>query len=287
MWFFLSLLSAFFETAKDTSGKHSVTKTDEYTAAIALHIFTLLATIPFLILSEIPQLETSFWLGSLAFLFITPAWTLLYMKALKLSPLSTTLPMMAFNPIFTALLAFLFQGDIPDASGWIGILLISVGIYFVHAKSIHMKHIGSTLTSMFADKGALAMLGVAFLWSLGAHFSKMRVDGSSAVFSTFTGGIIGIGTTILLSLALRKPISFAVMRKNFKSLSLMSLFYYLATLTSNIALSTGSTAYVFSVKRGSILFSAIAGKLFFQEHFTLYKYIGLVLVGVGILAISL
>src|SRR3989344_3394851 len=106
MWIILSLIAAFSETAKDVFGKASVIKTDEYTSAFNLYVFTFVISFFLLFIYGIPQLKTIFWFGTFAFLFITPAWTLLYMKALKLSPLSTTLPMMAFNPIFTALLAF-------------------------------------------------------------------------------------------------------------------------------------------------------------------------------------
>ncbi len=287
MWVLLSLIAAFSETAKDAFGKVSVVKTDEYTSGAILHITTFLISAILICIYGVPNIKPVFWLGSLAFLFITPAWTLLYMKALKLSPLSVTLPMMAFNPIFTALLAFIFQGSIPDISGWIGIFLISFGIYFVHVKNIRIDTIHSTIYSIFQDRGAVAMLIVAFLWSMGAHFSKMRVDGSSALFSTFTGGLIGVITTYFLAFINRKNISLKNVLTNYKQLLPMSIFYYLATITSSLALVSGSAAYVFSVKRGSIVLSALTGKFFFKEHFTKWKYLGLLLVGLGIIAISI
>lgn len=287
MWIIYSLLASFSETAKDSFGKVSLVKTDEYISALSLHITTLFISSLFVIFYGIPEIKTEFWLGTVAFLFITPVWTLLYMKALKLSPLSITLPMMAFNPIFTALLAFVFQGSIPDASGWLGIVLISLGIYFVNSKSVQLNAIIENLQAIFNDKGAMAMLGVAFLWSLGAHFSKLRVDGSSALFSTFTGGLIGVMTTYILAFINRKKISVSVIVENYKNLLPMSGFYYLATITSSIALANGSAAYVFSVKRSSILFSSLVGKFFFGEHFTRWKYIGLFLIAIGIMAISL
>ncbi len=287
MWLVFSLIAALSETAKDTFAKLSVIETDEYTSAMCLHVTTLLISLILLFVYGIPQIGKNFWLGTIAFLFITPTWTLLYMKALKLSPLSITLPMMAFNPIFTALLAFVFQGSIPDASGWLGVILISLGIYFVNSKSMHLNAAIGNLQAIFNDKGAMAMLGVAFLWSLGAHFSKMRVDGSSALFSTFTGGLIGVMTTYVLAFINRKRISIRVVVENYKNLLPMSGFYYIATITSSIALVNGSAAYVFSVKRSSIVFSSLVGKFFFGEHFTRWKYIGLFLIGMGIVAISI
>ena len=287
MWIIFSLVAALSETAKDTFGKTSVIKTDEYTSAMCLHITTLFISTILVIFTGIPKIISIFWVGSLAFLFITPLWTLLYMRALKISPLSITLPMMAFNPIFTALLAFVFKGEIPDLSGWIGILSISIGIYFVNANNTKMLDFSTNIKNIFQDKGAMAMLGVAFLWSLGAHFSKMRVDGSSALFSTFTGGLIGVLTTFIIAIFRKQKISLSNTKSSYKHLLPMSVFYYIATISSSIALSTGSAAYVFSIKRGSILFSAFTGKLIFNEVFSLWKYIGLFMIGVGIIAISL
>lgn len=286
MWLILSLISALSESIKDVFGKIGSKKTNEYTSALIMHLVTLIFTIPFIFMNPIPKLTTPFWIGSFAFLFITPVWSILYMKALKDAPLSVTLPMMSFNPIFTGLLAYLFKGTPPSFMSWVGIGLITLGIYLVNLQ----KNKGNILSPLFQiinNKGAMYMLGVAFLWSLGAHFSKMRVDGSSPFFSTLTGGIIGVGTTYILAILRKKTISLLSVREHFWSLFPIGLFYYVATITSSIALVGSSAVYVFSIKRSSMLFSAIAGKLLFKEKFNTYKYIGLILLMGGIFCVAI
>jgi len=285
MWLFLSILSAFSESIKDIFGKIGSNKTNIYTSALIMNLVTLFFTIPFMFSNPIPQLKTSFWIGTFAFLFITPVWSILYMKALKDSPLSVTLPMMAFNPVFTGLLAYFFKGTPPSTIGWLGIGLIAVGIYLINSKS-GQKNLISPILHIFQNKGALFMLCVAFLWSVGAHFSKMKVDGSSAYFSTLTGGISGVVTTYMLAVMMKKNISFTSIKNNFWSLFPVGLFYYIATYTSSIALAGSSAVYVFSIKRSSMFFSAIAGKLFFKEELNIYKYVGLILLLGGIFCIA-
>ena len=286
MWLILSLVSALSESIKDIFGKIGSNKTNEYTSALIMHLVTLLFTVPFIFINPIPKLNTAFWIGSFAFLFITPLWSILYMKALKDSPLSITLPMMAFNPVFTGLLSYIFQGKPPSIIGWIGICLISIGIYLINQQK-NQKNIFSPIFHIMNDKGALYMLGVAFLWSLGAHFSKMRVDGSSPFFSTLTSGIIGVVTTYILSIIMKKSISFSSVKNNFWHLFPIGFFYYIATITSSVALVESSAVYVFSIKRSSMLFSSLAGKLFFKEVFNASKYIGLALLMGGIVCVAL
>ncbi len=216
MWLIFSLLAAGSESLKDIFSKFSSTKTDVYTASFSLHFFSILLILPFLFWDGIPQLKTSFWLGSIAFLIITPLWTILYMKALRVSEISKVMSLMAFNPLFTGLLAFAFSEIKPTRLGWAGIILVCVGVYVANSslRVLH-KDIFFPIKNIFSDPGALAMLGVAFLWSLGAHFSKMRVEGSSAVFSTFTGGVIGVVTTYLVAILKKQRIQFStLLQKN-------------------------------------------------------------------------
>lgn len=286
-WLGFSLTSALFETSKDTYGKRSSYKVSEFTSAFSLHFMALLFSILyFLIFSSFPSLKTEFWIGSSAFLFITPAWSILYTKALKHSDLSVTLPMMAFNPIFTALLNFFFKGGIVTNNGWVGIFLISIGIYFIHLKKDYLTKPWIPILRMFKDKGALEMLGVAALWSFGAHFSKMRVEGSSPAFSTMTGAIIGVVTTYFLATYKKQNTSLIDFKNHFKNLAPLGSFYYFATILSSVALKTGPTPYVFAIKRSSIIYSSLVGKFLFKETFNKFKYLGLILIASGIVFIS-
>lgn len=219
-------------------------------------------------------------------MLITPVWSVLYMKSLKEAPLSLSLPMMAFNPVFTGLLTYVFGGKAPTMIGWMCILSIGVGIYLINIKNNKESGIFTPIIHIVNNKGALYMLAVALLWSIGAHLSKIRVDSSSAFFSTWTAGVTGVISTYLLALLQKQRISITSIRTHFFTLFPIGFFYYIATITSNIALISGSAVYVFSIKRSSLLFSTLAGKLFFHEKLNIYKYLGLGLLLVGIILIA-
>lgn len=207
------------------------------------------------------------------------------MKALKESPLSISLPMMAFNPIFTGLLAYVFGGKPLSVLGWIGALCISIGIYLNNFK--RHQSIFQPFQSILKEPGARHMLLVALLWSIGAYASKLRVDGSNALFSTFSGSIIGVVTIFIAAVLSKKTIAFSVIKKHNLLLLPVGICYFLATYFSNVALSVGSAATVFTLKRSSIVLSSLSGKFLFKEQFSGWKYIALGLIGAGMLCISL
>lgn len=285
MWILLSLLSALSETFRDVTSKLGSTKTDEYTSAFSLHLVSLILSLPLLFLEPFPGLKPGFWYGTLAFLFITPAWTILYMKALKISHLSLTLPMMAFNPVFTAVLNTVFNGSTPAAHIWLGVLIIAVGIYFLNLKSLRGRDYLSPFRSLLTDRGPLYMLGVAFLWSLGAHFSKMRVDGSSVNFTAVSGSLVGVLTAVMIARLMRKRIGYSQLIPHGKSLGQIGFWYFLATYLSGAALAYGTTVGVFALKRASMVFSVLAGIFIFREKLTRPQLFGLTAVLAGMISI--
>lgn len=283
IWILFSLSAAFFESLKDSYSKKSLFKTNEFTTGIVLHLVSFLLILPVVIFTGIPELKSSFWYGSMAFLLITPLWTILYMKALQLSEISKVIPLMALNPIFTATLAFLFDSTPISFYGWMGISFISAGMYVANSNLRLLKNDPfHPIKNIVKDRGAVAMLCVALLWSLGAHFSKMRVDGSSPLFSTLTGGFIGIVTTYIIALYSKKKIQLQELNQHKKSLLPVGIFYFLATILSSFALQSGTATYVFAIKRGSIIGSLITGSLFFGEKISPNKLIGVIGIFIGV-----
>ncbi len=72
MWIVFSLLSAISESFKDIFGKLGSIKTDEYTSAFSLHLVNLILSIPLLLITGIPPIQSQFFYGALAFLFYHP-----------------------------------------------------------------------------------------------------------------------------------------------------------------------------------------------------------------------
>lgn len=169
MWIIYSFLTALCETGKDTIGKTVSKKVDEYVMSFSLQLFAATVLLPFVALSGIPKIQPLFWLlfayGSLISL---PAWSILYMKGLKLSPLSVSIPMLSFVPVFVTIFTIIIERIPPTLIGWTGIILITAGLYISRLnKETIRKNFLLPILNLKEEPGALCMLGVAFIWGLG------------------------------------------------------------------------------------------------------------------------
>ncbi|MBI5747347.1 MAG: EamA family transporter [Nitrospirae bacterium] len=285
MWIVYALLSAFFSATTEALTKKSLATTDEYLLTWLRHLFAipfLIAIIPFI---NIPRLDSTFWLTILLLLPLEITAIILSIKALKASPLSLTIPFLAFTPLFLILTSFLMLGETPDISGTIGILLIAVGAYTLN---IHSTKEGllEPIKSIAKERGSILMLIVAFIYSITSNLGKIAILHSSPIF-------FGIVYYIILAFVLT-PI--AVMKSNrhlhqigpgLFNYCLIGLFLALMIIFHVIAITMTNVAYMISVKRTSLLFSVGFGYLLFNERNITERLLGSFLMIIGIMLISL
>ena len=283
MWPVYALMSAFLESTKDVIGKSVSNKTNEYVAAFSLQLFGALILTPFLLYQGIPFIQPKFWFVMVGFCFTIPSAAILYMRAVKLSPLSLSVPMLAFNPVFTAFNAVLFDRKYPTYLGWTGIILVCTGLYIFRLdKSVLKKGFFYPFMLLRDEPGALAMLGVSLIWSIGAHLSKASVSYSSPLFAGWAGTVIGSVT--LFNIARRKIFeNFHSITRNIRMLVILGIVDGLSILSMYTALSFGLTASVISIKRTNILWSSLYGSIVLKEQFGRLKMIGLFCMFVGVL----
>ncbi|MBT3249437.1 MAG: EamA family transporter [Candidatus Pacebacteria bacterium] len=291
MWIFYSFLTAALETVRDVMGKKSAQKTDEYLASFGIQFFGLLVIVPMLMVVGIPEVKPIFWWAAAAGLITVPLGNILYMRAVKSADLSMVVPMLAFNPFFTALITILFEKTFPSMLGWVGIMVVGMGLYSLRlGEKALSKGVLGPLLQIRHDPNAMAMLGVALIWSVGANLAKVLVMNSSPLFTAFIGAsssslvlfIIVAGRAKFKLLPVMKSI-----RNNLLSLSSLGIGVGLSNMAMFMALSQGFTPYVISIKRVNIVFSSIAGKIFFKEKLSKNKILGIVLMFVGLVLIIL
>ena len=133
-WLIFGILTAFFEAVKDVFGKQNLKKSDEYVVAWSLSFFSVIFLIPWVLYTGIPPLNSQFWLALLIGGSINAVTALLYMKAIKLSDLSLTLPLVALTPLSMLVTSPLIVGEYPKFFDYIGILLIVAGSYLLNIK---------------------------------------------------------------------------------------------------------------------------------------------------------
>jgi len=183
LWFFLSLLTALAVACRDVSVKVFADLKPPDVAM--LELFWSLPLIGLgCLLVEVPPLDATFWWTFLLSLPVNMTAYLLYLYAIKMSPLALTLPFLAFTPVFMIITGYLVLGETVTIWGGVGIGLIVSGSYGLN---LHKAGAGllQPIAALFQEKGSWLMLIVAFIFSFAAVLGKKAILHSSPLFFTF------------------------------------------------------------------------------------------------------
>jgi len=81
---------------------------------------------------SIPLLGSQYWIALLVDGTLNVIATILQLKAIKISDLSLTIPLLAFTPLFLLFISPLILGQYPTPLGIIGVILIVIGSYVLN-----------------------------------------------------------------------------------------------------------------------------------------------------------
>ena len=237
--------------------------------------------IPFI---EKPELDSIFYMAMFLAVPLDIIALLLYMKAIKVSPLSLTLPFLSLTPVFLIGTSYIILGERPDKSGFIGIVLVVIGAYLLNVHTIS-RGLLEPFKAIAKEQGSVLMIIVAFTFSIGACIGKIAVQHSSPIF-------FSVVYSFLLSLFLFLVISFR--NKQFLSkvtsrpilFLLIGILITIMIITHVKAINLVEVAYMVSVKRLSILFGVIYGVVFFKETNIKERLLGATVMVSGIIMIT-
>jgi uncharacterized membrane protein len=278
-WFLLSLLCAYLTSTSETFSKFLMRENDEWTTGCA----TVLVSLPF-IAPLLMGRDTFPWSMDLVLLlsvqipFEVVAYYL-YLKAIRMSPLSLSVPYLSFTPVFTIVTAAVLLGESISTQGLLGILMVTVGAYVLNLE-LTVYHPLAPLKAIIESQGSRRMLLVALIWSLTSTLGKKGVQLSDPSF-------FGVLYMFSLSLPLMAIAGWRVKknmaRVNLKGrnalwLSLGGLTTALAMIAHFHAIELAPVSYMISVKRTSVVFSVLYGGVIFKE-----RHIGLRLLGTCIM----
>lgn len=284
-WIIYSFLTALFESLKDVLGKKSLEKCNEYIVAWALRIFALPFLLPLLFFTEKTVPRDSFWVALLAGGTLNLITTILYMKAIKASDLSVTVPMITFTPLFLLLTSPIIVGEFPPIRGIFGILFIVLGSYLLHLKKNKQGFL-APFKAIILEKGPRYMLIVAFIFSITANIDKVGIQSSSIVMWAIAIHIFTIITMFPVVWIAARP-SMHQLGKQMKILTSLGLINALKYIFQLAALQFTLVAYVISIKRTSAVLCVIFGVLIFKESGLKERLTGSIIMLVGVLLITL
>jgi drug/metabolite transporter (DMT)-like permease len=127
LWFFLALAAALTQAGNDVISKRFFGDLTAY----EMGLIRLLFAMPFLLVGLVyvpwPELDRTFWLCMASAMPLEVIAFLCYMRAIKVSPLSLTLPFLAFTPALVILTGFIILDEELNMYGAMGIMLIVTG----------------------------------------------------------------------------------------------------------------------------------------------------------------
>jgi len=287
-WLPLSLLAAFFLATADAVTKRYLSAYRPGEIAVVRFGGTGLLLLPLLFLQPWPPLPAPFW-GLLAIalpLEITAMW--LYMKAISTSPLSLTLPYLAFTPVFNILTGYLILGETVSRTGLTGILMVVAGAWLLNLKE--MNHHGThhplaPFRAIVRVEGARLMLITAAIYSVNSVLGKALLGYAPPLFfGPFY--FLAVGSAAALLFSLRRPDRWRAVRQHPLACLLVGFFMAGMILAHFHAVTMIEVAYMIAVKRTSLLFGMLYGAWLFKEKgLALHLAAGAIMIG-GVLLIA-
>ena len=138
MWLVCAILSAVFAAATSILAKVGIEGVGSNLAtAIRTMVVVVMAWIMVLITNQqggISEITPKSWLFLCLSGLATGASWLCYFRALKLGPATLVAPIDKLSVVLVALFAFVFLGERPSATGWLGIALIAAGAVLLAVK---------------------------------------------------------------------------------------------------------------------------------------------------------
>lgn len=284
-WLIFSLLNSFFDSASSALSKRGAQKINVLSAAWAMRFFSLFILIPLVLFSNsFQKVNVNFWVALLATSTLNTITSILFIKAVKDSPLSLTLPITAFTPVFLLITSPIMIGEFPKPLGIIGILSVVIGSYILNLSKRAHGHFEPIL-AIFKEEGSRLMLIVAIIWSITSNIDKIVVRNSNPLLTSFASTcVVLIFLTLLLWV---KKISIRHILRHSKILAPIGFTAGLSLAFQMTAISMTLVANVISVKRTSTLFGSLWGKIFFKEENIKERFAGAFIMVIGVILIAL
>jgi drug/metabolite transporter (DMT)-like permease len=284
-WLILTSCSAFAVSTRDALIKRWFSDLNSYEMVLC----PLLVGLPFFIaawfLIAIPRLDWVFWASTAVALPLDALALLLYMEAIRVSPLSLTIPFLAFTPVFILATGDLFLKEAPNIEGICGTLATFAGSYVLNLNPSY-KSLVYPFKAIARERGSRLMLIVAFIYSITSVLGKAAVMHSSPVFFALTY-LPALTIVLLASFSLLKKVSWACLRTRAVSGLAVGSMYLLEALSQFMAIPLVKVAYLISIKRMAILISVLYGGIFFREKPIAFRLAGACLMVAGAVVISI
>ena len=284
MWIIYALLTAVFTSLKSVASKKSLRSLDAFVISWFIFFFSGVFLSLFFLKADIPELSNYFWI--ILFLDCLPSAlaAVMSIKALE-SDMSASVPMTAFTPLFMLLTGWLMLGEVPDAFGLAGVILIVAGVYILNIRE-RKNGWRAPFSALVKHEGPRLMLGASLIWSITGILDKIAVQNSSPLFFAMAENIL-IALFIFPFAYKRIKRQEREIRKEKIHLIAVIILSALVVYCQMIAISQALVVYVIAIKRFSIVIAILLGGVVFKEKDIRLKLVGGIVMVLGVMLITL
>jgi drug/metabolite transporter (DMT)-like permease len=284
--FFLSLTAAVGLATSDALTQRFFSDFSAY----EMGLIRLAYTVPWLLVASLfvspVRTDAVFWICVLTGLPLEVLAFLCYMKALKVSPLSLSVPFLAFTPGFILLTGWLILGETVSGGGLGGITLIIAGSYCLNISSFK-QGVLQPFHAIIREPGSRLMLLVSLIYAFTATLGKLALLHSSPSY-------FGIVYYLLLTALMFAGLAFTgkspgtILRTRAPVMALALGATVAVTVFSHmLAISLTKAAYMIALKRTSLIIGVLYGAWWFREEKIMERLSGALLMVAGAILIGL
>lgn len=267
----------------------------KHLAPVPMVVLLAIASVPLfgaaVLFGDPVTVQRAYWLPALGSTALNVVANLTFLQAVRISPLSVTVPLLSLTPVFTALLGYAVLGERPALLDLVGIVLVVIGAFWLNLGMTREdgRGKGGGARAFLSQPGAWLMAGTALLLSLTIPLDKLAVGRASPPFHglVLTAGI-ALGSLAVLAVQKRWG-ELAGLRRGWLpfvlalTASTLALGFQLMALQAGVLVSLLET-----LKRGiGNLLAVILGRAAFGETVTPGKLAAALLMAAGVALILL
>lgn len=224
-----------------------------------------------------------YWAPGLASVALNIAANVSFMRSLRLSPLTATIPLLSLTPVFTSLVSIPMLGQRLGGRIWLGVALVVGGALLLNLRGGDASSLAVFWRALSREPGVPFMASTAFLWSITPPLDKLAMDRSGAPFHALMLNAL-VSAAMLLVLVARRRLG------DLRGVSASAGPFAAAVVCAVLALSLQLTAFRLvpvglfeTIKRGiGFVMAMLSGRLILGEPITVPKLVAVGLMGVGV-----
>jgi uncharacterized membrane protein len=277
----ICIVSAFFWAAFDLTRKLTLEKISSINLLLIFTITQLIIFFIWLFFEDFSINLIPYLLPGITLIIIGLFSALLFLKAIKQSDLSLTIPLLSLSPMFSSLFSFFFLNEQLSNIQYLGIFLIILGTLILYSKKLTIYEIFKSFKIILKNSSAKLMVLVSIIWSLTPVLDKICLKNSSVNIHGFIQSLGMI--TLLIFLFKKDTVQTENTKKNWRIILLTVFIGSTATILQFYAILTNYVPIMESIKRSiGQLSSVFLGKIFFNEEVNKPKVVGVIVLSIGV-----